>query len=95
MARNRQCNVATKPRIQTDKQVVNRAIRGYRVDMNSDQIAALNHAPSEFVRDALLAWQEKLDAMPPHITPAHKQQATEVLLKLMRLRAQKSQKNGQ
>ena len=75
--------------------MVNRAIRRYLEGMNSDQIATLNHAPSEFVRDALLAWQEKLGAMLPHITPAHKQQATEVLLKLMWLRAQMSQKNGQ
>ncbi|CAE6713955.1 hypothetical protein [Paraburkholderia haematera] len=57
--------------------------------MNSDQIAALNSAPSEFVREAWLAWQEKLDSLPPHITAEQKEQATAVLLKLMKLRAER------
>ncbi|WP_160312556.1 hypothetical protein [Caballeronia mineralivorans] len=35
--------------------------------------------------DAWLAWQAKLDAM-PQLSPAEKQQATAVLIRLMKLR---------
>ena len=45
--------------------------------------------PTSFASEAWAAWQEKLDSLPPHITPEQKAQATEVLIRLMKIRAER------
>jgi hypothetical protein len=42
-------------------------------------------APNSAALDAWLAWRAKLEAM-PHLSPTEKQKATEVLIRLIKLR---------
>jgi hypothetical protein len=60
--------------------MVNRAIREYRVGMNSSP----NSPPSDAALEAWAAWQERLVRL--NLTPEQKEQATAVLLRLMKLR---------
>jgi hypothetical protein len=48
-----------------------------------------NSSPSEAVLEAWNAWQERLAKL--NLTPAQKEQATVVLIKLMKLRAERQE----